>query len=78
MDGIDGLDVVKQIWDAARVAGPFGAMLMFYMWRLSDKERREGQKKYDELAASTLAAISGVKEALRDVNMLLAGRKPHG
>lgn len=75
---MDSIDYVKTIWEAARNAGPFGVMLMFYMWRLSDKERRDGQKKYDALAESTLAAISGVKEAIRDVNMLLAGRKTHG
>lgn len=75
---MDGLDVVKQLWESAKLAGPFGTMLLFYIWQRTDKERRDGQKKYDELAASTLAAISGVKEAIRDVNMLLAGRKTHG
>lgn len=70
--------MLVKIWEAAQVAGPFGTMLMFFVWLRTDKERRELQKKFDEQHEDTITALGGVKEALRDVNMLLSGRKWNG
>lgn len=75
---MEQVDVVRQILELARSAGPFGAVLMFFMWYRSDKERIKLQGKFDEYSTNTVAALAGVKEALRDMNQLLAGRKPHG
>lgn len=72
------MESLKDIWEAAKVAGPFGTMLMLFVWLKTDKERRELQKKFDTLSESTLDMMNGVKESLRDVYMLLAGRKPNG
>ena len=72
-------ELFRKVWEAAQVAGPFGTLLMCYVWLRTDSERRLLQKKYDKQAEDTITALNGVREALRDINMLLSGRrKPHG
>lgn len=71
-------EFARGIWEAAKIAGPFGTMLMFFVWLRTDNERRTLQGKFDKLSEDTLKMMHGVKEALRDVNLLLSGRKPHG
>lgn len=72
------MEFFKDLWEAAKLAGPFGTLLMLVVWLRTDNERRSLQKKFDTLSEETLEMMNGVKESMRDVYMLLAGRKPHG
>lgn len=53
------MDFFKDIWELAKNAGPFGTILMLYLWSRSDKERREAQAQLSVVSlAQTKAAIA--------------------
>lgn len=60
-------DFISQIIEAARTAGFFGFLLMFFMYWRSDAERRKLQDERDELLTKTLGIANEVKDALREI-----------
>lgn len=48
----------KDIWEFAKGAGPFGTVLMWYVWQRADNERRKLQGERDQLLERVLTANS--------------------
>lgn len=70
-------DFITQIIEAARTAGFFGFLLMFFMWWRSDTERAKLQGERDALLERMISVANEVKEALREVTKAIwtSGRK---
>ena len=63
---LDVNTLFMQAWEAAKLAGPFGTMLMFAMWWRADAERVKLQTERDALLERVLTSINAVGEAIRD------------
>lgn len=48
----------KEVWELAKLAGPFGTVLMFYMWYRTDSRHINLQLRYDALLERTLNALN--------------------
>lgn len=63
---------IRDIWEFAKGAGPFGTVLMWYVWQRSDNERRKLQGERDALLERVLTAnnahlneITGIRQLLQ-------------
>ena len=48
----------KELWELAKVAGPFGTLLMLFMWWRTDNRHQKLQEKYDALFERTLNGLN--------------------
>ena len=70
------MDVLPdQLWDAAKAAGWFGTAFTLFMWWLERGERRDLQKRNDDLVERLFTAASNTTAALTELkNYLLSQR----
>lgn len=54
------------LWEAAKLAGPFGTMLMAFVWWRSDAERKALQTASDDRLERMIDAMNGTAEAIKE------------
>jgi hypothetical protein len=59
------LSFLKDIWELAKSAGPFGTILLLYLYRQSDKERREAQSQLSAVSLAQTRAAVALESTLR-------------
>jgi hypothetical protein len=56
------------LWELAKTAGPFGTILMLYLWALANSERKDCQKNYNDLQKEMLErTINGLNNTANSV-----------
>jgi len=68
----------RDMWEFAKGAGPFGTVLMWYVWQRADNERRKLQGERDALLERVLTALNTAATGLTQQSSLLQsvlGRK---
>ncbi len=74
-------EMFKELWQAAKVAGPFANLLLLFALYIVDKERRAYRERLDALNEETrervIKAILDTSSAVRDLTNVFA-RSPKG
>jgi hypothetical protein len=66
--------LLQVVFEAAKTAGPFGALLGFTMWWLERSERREKEKILLKTIPDMLTAIEGFKSSIRLLTAIVQGK----
>lgn len=55
-----------EIWEAAKLAGPFGTLIMAFVWWRTDSERKHLQKERDGLLERMLLSMTSATDAIKE------------
>lgn len=61
----------NDLWEAAKTAGPFGTLLMGFIWWLERTDRVRLQKERDALLERVLTTASSLTETVREAIRLV-------
>jgi hypothetical protein len=64
---VAGVDILSDLWEAAKTAGPFGTLLMLILYYRQDGERRQLLADYKALLRETLDGLNSTRNAVVDL-----------
>ncbi len=69
------MDLILKVIEIAQTAGPFGAVLGFYLYLRENAERRDLQKQLFEQLPKVLDGLNSVDRTLQGFTAMLSGRR---
>lgn len=67
------MDIFRELWELAKTAGPFGSVLLFFLWYRREIQCTDLQKRYDALLERTLNALNNSSNSFTELRTFVTG-----